>query len=85
MKFREHRGSLSDSMATVVEVEGFDGLLSHLKKLARDCPTMPPLTRDTVTIGQYGGVDQRTGWGIDRPTHWMRVSSAPSATDKDQA
>ncbi len=62
MKFREHRGGLEDSMATTVEIDGMDGLLSHIRKLAEPWPTFPPVTSQTVHIEPYGGVDQRTGW-----------------------
>ena len=33
MKFREHRGSLAESMDTVVELEGRNALLRHCQEL----------------------------------------------------
>lgn len=65
MKFREHRGSLADSMTTVVEVDGFDGLLAHIRKLAEPWPTFPPVSVETVTVTQFipgDSIDPRTGW-----------------------
>ena len=62
MKFREQRGGYDDSMATSVEVDDFDGLLAHIRKLAEPWPTFPPVTRETVHIKPYSGVDPRNGW-----------------------
>jgi hypothetical protein len=49
--FREHRGNLADSMATLMQLpDSFDALIDHMRKLAEPWPTMPPITRDTVRI-----------------------------------
>lgn len=61
VKFREHRGSLAESMKTEVDVEGLDGLLAHIRKLAEPWPTFPPVTSETVRVSPYGFV---TGWHI---------------------
>lgn len=47
MKFREYR------RAKVVEIDGFDGLLAHIRTLAEPWPTFPPITSDTVHIRPY--------------------------------
>lgn len=59
MKFRDHRGSLADSMATVVEVSGRDALVSllagRLEKYGFEFAD-----RDLV-IAPYG-YDRRIDW-----------------------
>lgn len=62
VKFREHKGSYEDSMATAVEVEGWPGLLAHLQELAWHWPSMPPVDAQTVQIQPYYGIDHRNGW-----------------------
>lgn len=61
MKYREHRGGLSDSMATMVEVNGLQGLLWHLSKRAETYPSFPVVSEKTVHIEPYG-FDDRIGW-----------------------
>jgi hypothetical protein len=54
MLFREHRGSLADSMATQVELpDDLDALIAHMRKLAEPWPTMPPISRDTVRVERW--------------------------------
>ncbi len=36
MQFREHRGSLEDSMKTLIEIENRDHLLEHCKYIIGD-------------------------------------------------
>lgn len=58
-KFRFHRGSLADSMATVVEVDGRTALIDLLDDtIIRD---LPPKAY-AVTVKPYGGIDERIGW-----------------------
>ena len=58
-KFREHRGSLADSLETTVEVDGRKGLLEYLAKRFN----YPHLYRlEDVTVEPYGGIDKRCGW-----------------------
>lgn len=59
MKFREHRSTLSGSMATMVEVADYAALLDHVRKLL--WPTFPPVTSEMVHIKPYGW-DERIGW-----------------------
>lgn len=61
VKFREHRGSLVESMNTVVEIVDLDALLKHLHKLAEPWPTFPAITRETVELSLYAR-DERNGW-----------------------
>ncbi len=61
MKFREHRGGLSASMQTVVEVADHAALLEHIAKLLQPYPTAPPVTADTVHIKPYC-YDERIEW-----------------------
>ncbi len=61
MKYREHRGGLSESMETVVEVSDREALLEHIRKVAQAWPTFPPVTTETVHIRPYGW-DERIGW-----------------------
>lgn len=61
MRFREHRGGLSESMKTIIEVADQAALLDHIRKLAQPWPTFPPVTPKTVHIKPYGW-DGRIGW-----------------------
>lgn len=67
-KFRYHRGSLADSMATAVEVEGRYGLFLELEK---NWPE--PVSSSEITIEPYGGIDHRIGWD----THIVKVDGIP--------
>jgi len=67
VKFRWHRGSLDDSMATVVEFDGsIHGLIDILK--ADALPWFPPLELDQVKVIHYG-YDPRIEWH----THMVTV------------
>ena len=63
MKFREHRGSLADSMATCIELSDsrMDTLLAHLRKSVEQWPTFPRIDRDTITL-YAEGPDNRISW-----------------------
>jgi len=54
MRFREHRGTLADSMATVVEVADRAALVAHVENLLGHAAD--------IEVKPYGGVDQRNGW-----------------------
>lgn len=56
MKFREHRGSLSDSMKTVREFEGIDGL----REIIGDIPLIP--SDSEISVEPYCDKDDRIGW-----------------------
>ncbi|UXN70914.1 hypothetical protein N8A98_06925 [Devosia neptuniae] len=60
MKFRWHRGSLADSMDTVVEFNGTKEALTVLLK-ADALPWFPPLDIHDVLVEPYT-VDDRIGW-----------------------
>jgi hypothetical protein len=62
MKYRQHRGSLADSMATVVEVEGRAGLIAQLRKELAPWATMDEFPDKAVHIDLYFGDDDRIGW-----------------------
>jgi hypothetical protein len=56
MKFREHRGSLDDSLLTVVELKDRFALLEHLTSILHR-----PVTEKDVAIVPYT-FDSRIGW-----------------------
>ncbi len=58
MKVREHRGSLSASLATTVEIDStMDALHEHIKK------TWAPFNRNVALIKVTSqGFDHRIGW-----------------------
>jgi hypothetical protein len=56
-KFREHRGTLQESLATVVEVASLDELIAHLGPIVAPIP----LTAERITIAHYA-IDPRIGW-----------------------
>lgn len=64
MRFREHRGSLADSMETMVELAPtMDALIAHLQAIATPWPTFPPINRHTVTVTEHTPKpDNRIGW-----------------------
>jgi hypothetical protein len=60
IKFRLHRGLLADSMAELVEVDGMDGLIAHLRSIHPDFgPAFDPAG---VVVSPYSGADDRIGW-----------------------
>lgn len=69
MKFREQRGSLADSMTTVVELEPTkSAVIAHAKMLALNCGFFftkeeldRELTMESVKVEAYG-YDDRIGW-----------------------
>ncbi|MFZ2509085.1 MAG: hypothetical protein WAW79_11515 [Steroidobacteraceae bacterium] len=68
MQFREHRGSLDNSMETVVELADHAALMDHLRALAKPWPTFPPINEKTVSVVPYCR-DERIGWD----THIVRL------------
>jgi len=61
--FREHRGSLSDSLKTHVEIEPtMEALVAHLQKVFPEGEIHNgPITADMIKITYYSGHD--TAWG----------------------
>lgn len=70
MKFREHRRDMAESMATAVEVNGLEGLVTYIRILAEPWPTFPPVTPDTIHFARYSGIGINTyivtleGYGV---------------------
>jgi hypothetical protein len=61
MKFRPHKGQLADSLAEMIEVNGRDGLIAHIRK------ELAPFEMDdfddrALHIQLYYGDDDRIGW-----------------------
>lgn len=61
MKFREHRGGLAESMATVVELKDKAALIEHCKKVM-EAYMLPAQAIADLTVEPYGGIDTRIGW-----------------------
>jgi hypothetical protein len=57
MKFRFHRGGLDESMATAVDVDGWDGLVAHIASQTN----FSHFTPATMKVVPYG-FDDRIGW-----------------------
>jgi hypothetical protein len=73
-KFRYHRGSLKDSMETVIEVKDKNDLLDQI--LSNYADTSFPLDRKDIknfTIQPYGGIDKRIGWN----TYIVEIDACP--------
>ena len=60
MRYRPHKGSLADSVALTVEVDGRAGLIAQLHKELAPYPVWPD--EKSVHIDLYGGDDDRIGW-----------------------
>ena len=61
MKFRERRGGLTESMATLVEVDSKRALVAHIQKLL--APYRVKVTDEDVAANLYGSSgDARIGW-----------------------
>ena len=60
MKFREHRGDLSDSLTTTVEIDGWDDLVAHLKGVLAPFPSVT-VTDDALHVEFYAQ-DDRIDW-----------------------
>lgn len=58
MRFREHRGGLDESLATMVEVNNLAGLLDHIHSVF----LWPHVTDADLSFEPYGGDDDRIGW-----------------------
>jgi len=60
MKFRFHRGSLADSIKTLVELKGRDDLVKHCQSLLGQDFVFEP---SALKVEPYGsGGDERIGW-----------------------
>ena len=64
MKFREHRGQLSDSMATQIKVNSEKELLEHINSTYEPCG----MSFDKVKF-QYVGFDER----INQETYYVSI------------
>ena len=64
MLYRDHRGSLEDSMKTVVQLPAtLHALAAHLNACPQDIEVRP-----------YGGIDARIGWN----THIVLLCGRPA-------
>jgi hypothetical protein len=70
MKYREHRGGLTESMETVVEIEGADDLM-RIINAGRAQWYQPAITIDQLAVEPYG-YDGRIDWD----THIVTVDGA---------
>lgn len=61
MKFRQHRGSLGDSMKTTVELKNRDQLIGYIKGILWEWPTAPPVSDTTLHVTYYA-TDPRIEW-----------------------
>lgn len=62
MKFREQRGSLSDSMKTCVELKTRAALVEHCRKLLESY-SAPEVTNKGIWVQLYSAYpDERIGW-----------------------
>ena len=62
MKFREHRGSLNESLQTLVDLDDFDALVEHIKTLFAEMGAgAPPVNHDTVR-SEFYVYDPRIKW-----------------------
>lgn len=60
---RRHRGSLSESMTTVVEIRNFDALIDIIRSDFGWFAHPLAVDKDTVHVSPYGsGMDTRIGW-----------------------
>lgn len=60
MKFREHRGGLSESLATMVTLADRPALVEHCRGLNLvGCPTFD---YSDLRIETHSGADSRIGW-----------------------
>lgn len=59
MKFREHRGTLDDSMMTCKEVKDFVALVKHLEKVWGEWSM--PIEPSAIKV-EYYCYDSRIGW-----------------------
>lgn len=83
MKFREHRGGLAESMATVVELNTKEEFVAHMRKQAERFGVKGEFTLRF----EDGSYDERIGWNtvtvvlegtgvlgmLDGPPPWFRA------------
>ena len=62
MKYRPHKGSLADSMALAVKVDGRAGLVAQIRKELAPYPQWDGFDEFTVRVSPYYGDDDRIGW-----------------------
>lgn len=72
MRFRFHRGSLADSMATLVEFKDDQEAREHIAGEARDYLNDPSIVADDVTSEPYS-YDARIDWD----THLVCIRGYP--------
>ncbi len=61
MKYRSHRGSLSDSMETEVEVNTLEELIAHINSLNNDFDEKFSGKVEELKF-EHVGMDERIGW-----------------------
>lgn len=66
IKFRLLRGTLADSMETVITIKSRGDLLRYLEKIL---PFEIELELDQISVRPYGGDDRRNGW----QNHLVRI------------
>lgn len=59
-RFRPHRSTLAAAMQEAVEVNGYEGLIEHLRQTHPEYG--PAFNPRSVTIAPYSGADERIGW-----------------------
>ncbi len=62
MRYRPHRRYVDEAVAEMVQVDGRDGLIEHLREELRNWPIARYFTADQVRVQPYGGDDDRIGW-----------------------
>lgn len=61
-RFRFHRGSLADAMATVTTVDTLEQLIAHIEAYWADSGLAWSLERDGPLRFEYCGYDDRIAW-----------------------
>lgn len=62
MRYRPHKGSLADSVALTIEVDGRAGLIAHIREELAPYPEWDGFDGFTVRQQPYCGADDRIGW-----------------------
>jgi hypothetical protein len=62
MRFRPYRGSLAESLALAVEVDGRAGLIAYIRTALRPSYMNDSFPDHAVNLQSYFGDDDRTGW-----------------------
>lgn len=61
MRYRPHRGGLAEAMAEAVDVDGFDGLVAHMRATWGGAVNLAAEDPATL-IAKRQGDDDRIGW-----------------------